>query len=60
VKDNHLTLPIVVRLEGNNAELAHTIVRDSGLNILSAPSMAEAAEQVVQAAKNVPPVPACE
>ncbi len=50
VKENHLTLPLVVRLEGNNAELARQIIRDSGLNVIGASSMAEAAEQVVRAA----------
>ena len=58
VKDNHLTLPIVMRLEGNNVELARQIVRDSGLDIVSANSMAEAAEKVVQAAAQVSPTPA--
>jgi succinyl-CoA synthetase beta subunit len=55
VKENSLILPIVVRLEGNGAELARQIIRDSGLNIISAHSMAEAAEKVVQAAAGVNP-----
>ena len=54
VKGSQMTLPIVVRLEGNNVELARQIIRDSGLNIISANSMAEAAEQVVAAAAAIP------
>lgn len=54
VKDNNLTLPIVVRLEGNNADLAQKIIQDSGLAITPAHSMAEAAEKVVKAAASVP------
>lgn len=54
VKDNNLTLPIVVRLEGNNADLAQKIIQDSGLTIITAHSMAEAAEKVVKAAAKVP------
>jgi succinyl-CoA synthetase beta subunit len=53
VKEHRLTLPIVVRLEGNSAELARQILRDSKLNIIDAGSMAEAAEQVVQAAARI-------
>jgi succinyl-CoA synthetase beta subunit len=53
VKENQLTLPIVVRLEGNNAHIARKTIQDSGLNIISAGSMAEAAKKVVQAAASV-------
>ncbi len=53
VKDNNLQLPMVVRLEGNNVELARKIISDSGLNIISCNSMAEAAETVVKAAAGV-------
>ena len=49
VKETHLTLPLVVRLEGNNVELGRKILRDSGLAVISGGSMAEAAEKVVQA-----------
>jgi succinyl-CoA synthetase beta subunit len=50
VKEYKLTLPIVARLEGNNVELARSILRDSGLDIVTADSMSEAAEKVVAAA----------
>jgi succinyl-CoA synthetase beta subunit len=58
VKEQHLSLPLVVRLEGNNVGLARKILQDSGLNLMEAHSMAEAAERVVQAAKNAAPAPA--
>ena len=50
VKEHKLTLPLVVRLEGNNATLARQILRDSGLNLINAHSMSEAAQKVVEAA----------
>jgi succinyl-CoA synthetase beta subunit len=53
VKENNLQLPLVVRLEGNSADLARQILRDSGLTVIEAHSMAEAAEKVVQAAAGV-------
>ena len=51
VKATGLSLPLVVRLEGNNVELGKKLLRDSGLPILSAGSMADAAQQVVQSVK---------
>ena len=48
VKATGLALPLVVRLEGNNVELGKNILRDSGLPILSAGSMDDAAQKVVQ------------
>lgn len=44
-------LPVVVRLEGNNAELGSTLLRDSGLNIIASTSFTDAAKKVVEAAK---------
>ncbi|HTM63345.1 MAG TPA: ADP-forming succinate--CoA ligase subunit beta [Gammaproteobacteria bacterium] len=44
------TLPVVVRLEGNNAELGSNILRDSGLNIIASNSFTDAAKKVVEAA----------
>jgi succinyl-CoA synthetase beta subunit len=46
-----LTVPLVVRLEGTNVELGKKILAESGLPIISANNMAEAAEKVVAAAK---------
>jgi succinyl-CoA synthetase beta subunit len=44
-------VPVVVRLEGNNAELGAKVLAESGLNIIAAKSLTDAAEQVVKAAK---------
>ncbi|WP_420991735.1 ADP-forming succinate--CoA ligase subunit beta [Cupriavidus sp. 30B13] len=46
-----LTVPLVVRLEGTNVELGKAILRDSGLPIVSADHLADAAEKVVNAVK---------
>jgi succinyl-CoA synthetase beta subunit len=46
-----LRVPLVVRLEGTNVELGKQILADSGLPIISAANMADAAERVVKAAK---------
>ena len=45
-----LTLPLVVRLEGTNADLGKGILAESGLEIISANSMDDAAQYVVTAA----------
>ena len=45
-----VTVPVVVRLEGNNAELGRKVLSDSGLNIIAASSLTDAAEKVVAAA----------
>ena len=46
-----LSVPLVVRLEGTNVELGKKILADSGLPIISANNMADAAQKVVAAAK---------
>jgi succinyl-CoA synthetase beta subunit len=46
-----LKVPLVVRLEGTNVELGKKILADSGLPIISAADMADAAEKVVKGAK---------
>ena len=43
-------VPVVVRLEGNNAELGRQALGDSGFNIIAATSLTDAAEKVVAAA----------
>ncbi len=50
VQEIGVQVPVVVRLEGNNAELGQKVLADSGLNIIAATSLADAAEQAVQAA----------
>ena len=42
-----LSVPLVVRLEGTNVELGKKLLADSGLAIVSADSLADAAEKVV-------------
>lgn len=46
-----IKLPVVVRLEGNNAELGAKKLSDSGLNIIAAKSLTDAAQQIVAAVK---------
>ena len=50
VKELGLDVPVVVRLEGTNAEAAQTILEDSGVSIIPAKGMKDAAEKVVNAA----------
>lgn len=47
----HLTVPLVVRLEGTNVDLGKQILAESGLPIISASDMADAAQKVVAAAR---------
>jgi succinyl-CoA synthetase beta subunit len=51
VKEVGVKVPVVVRLEGNNAELGSKVLADSGLNIIAATSLTDAAEQAVKAAE---------
>lgn len=50
VEEVGVNVPVVVRLEGNNAENGSKLLADSGLNIIAATSLKEAAELVVKAA----------
>ena len=49
-----LTLPIVVRLEGNNATQGLEILNNSNFNIVTEADLTKAAKQVVEMAKNTP------
>jgi succinyl-CoA synthetase beta subunit len=51
VKIVHVTIPVVVRLEGNNAELGANILRESGLKLIPAEGLADAAQKVVDTLK---------
>ncbi|BFM15838.1 ADP-forming succinate--CoA ligase subunit beta [Maricurvus nonylphenolicus] len=51
VEEVGVKVPVVVRLEGNNADVGAKVLSDSGLNIIAATSLTDAAEQVVKAAK---------
>jgi succinyl-CoA synthetase beta subunit len=48
----HLKVPLVVRMKGTNEELGKKMLKDSGLPIIAADTMAEAAQKVVAAAKS--------
>jgi succinyl-CoA synthetase beta subunit len=49
-----LAVPLVVRLEGTNVDLGKKILSESGLPIISAANMADAAQKVVGAARGTP------
>jgi succinyl-CoA synthetase beta subunit len=49
VRETGLKLPLVVRLEGNNVEAGKKTLAESGLTIISADSMADAAQKIVAA-----------
>ncbi|GAA4355727.1 ADP-forming succinate--CoA ligase subunit beta [Kangiella marina] len=51
VKEVGIEDPVVVRLEGNNAELGTKVLAESGLNIIAAESLTDAAKKVVAAAE---------
>ncbi|MSO88782.1 MAG: ADP-forming succinate--CoA ligase subunit beta [Rhodospirillaceae bacterium] len=48
-----LNVPLVVRLEGTNVELGKKIIKQSGLAIVSAENLADAAEKIVKAVREV-------
>ena len=51
VRETHLSVPLVVRMKGTNEELGKQILKDSGLPIITADTMAEAATKIVAAVK---------
>ena len=51
VKEVGLAVPLVVRLEGTNAELGKQIISESGLNVIAANDLADGAEKIVAAVK---------
>jgi succinyl-CoA synthetase beta subunit len=53
VKEVGLKMPLVVRLEGTNVELGKKIIRESGLNVIPADDLDDAAQKVVAAVKKV-------
>jgi succinyl-CoA synthetase beta subunit len=48
-REVHLTVPLVVRMKGTNEDLGKQILKDSGLPIIAADSMADAAQKIVAA-----------
>jgi succinyl-CoA synthetase beta subunit len=53
VKDVGLGVPLVVRLEGTNVELGKKILNESGLDVIAADDLDDAAQKIVNAIKNV-------
>lgn len=51
VKEIGLKVPLVVRLEGTNVELGKKIINESGLNVISADDLDDAAQKIVKAVK---------
>ncbi len=47
VEEVHMNAPVVVRLEGNNAELGSQLLSDSDVNIIAANDLTDAAEKIV-------------
>ena len=50
-KETDLKLPLIVRLEGNNVEAGRVTLAESGISLITASSLAEAAQKSVEAAK---------
>ncbi|MCL2452590.1 MAG: succinate--CoA ligase subunit beta, partial [Alphaproteobacteria bacterium] len=51
----NVDVPLVVRLSGTNVEAGREIIAKSGLPIVSADTLAEAANKAVEAARTAPP-----
>lgn len=51
MKDLKLPVPLIVRLEGTNVDLGKKLLKDSGLNIITAHNLGEAAKKSVEAVK---------
>ena len=49
VKEVGVKVPVVVRLEGNNADIGAKILNDSGLNVIAADGLSDAAKKIVAA-----------
>ena len=57
IRDVHVPVPLVVRLAGTNVEEGRRILAKSGLSILTADTLSEAADKVVAARRSSPPDP---
>ncbi len=51
VRETNLSVPLVVRLEGTNVDLGKKIIADSGLNVISANDLDDAAQKIVAAVR---------
>jgi len=52
-RETHLSVPLVVRMKGTNEDIGRTILKDSGLPIIAADNMADAAQKIVAAVSQV-------
>jgi len=50
-----LSVPLVVRLEGTNVEAGKKLIAESGLSVITADDLGDAAQKVVKAAKSTAP-----
>ena len=53
VEEVGVKVPVVVRLEGNNSDIGRRVLEESGLNIIAANGLSDAANKVVDAARGV-------
>ncbi|MEX2132410.1 MAG: ADP-forming succinate--CoA ligase subunit beta [Pseudohongiellaceae bacterium] len=53
VQEVGVKVPVIVRLEGNRADIGRNVLSQSGLNIIAATSLSDAAEKVVTAAGGI-------
>jgi succinyl-CoA synthetase beta subunit len=51
VREVGLTVPLVVRLEGTNVDLGKKIIAESGLNVIAADNLSDAAQKIVKEVK---------
>ena len=51
MRETGVDVPVVVRLEGTKGERGRALLSESGLEVIAAESLADAAEQAVAAAK---------
>ena len=52
VEEVHVEVPVVVRLEGNNAELGLKLLAESDVNVIAVSGLTEAAKRIVEETKN--------
>jgi succinyl-CoA synthetase beta subunit len=51
VREVGLSVPLVVRLEGTNVELGKKVIAESGLNVVAADDLDDAAQKIVRATR---------
>jgi succinyl-CoA synthetase beta subunit len=53
-RETQMKLPLIVRLEGTNVKQGRELLQQSGIEIITAASLADAAARAVEAARGVP------